>query len=127
MATTATAARTARRTATKAKRVVRKASAHVPARRVKAATRAIVTWRMASLVATGTVIVLGMAALAAAAFDPRAGRMLRAGYEGARDTLDDLPSHLPDVSLPRLESLTRQFADVGQRLGGLIRATANRF
>lgn len=127
MATTTTAARTARRTATKAKRVVRKASAHVPARKVKAATRAIVTWRMASLVATGTVIVLGMAALAAAAFDPRVGRMVRVGFDDVRDRLDDLPSHLPDVSLPRLESLTRQFAEVGQRLGGLIKATANRF
>lgn len=123
MATTTTAARTARRTATKAKRVVRKASAHVPARQVKTATKAIITWRMASLVATGTVIVLGMAALAAAAFDPRVGRLVRTGFDDVRDRLDDLP----EVSLPRLESLTRQFADVGQRLGGLIRATADRF
>jgi hypothetical protein len=58
----------------------------------------------------------------AAAVDPRADEMLRRGWRSARDAVDDLPARLPDVSLGRLESLAGQITELGQRLGGMVRA-----
>jgi hypothetical protein len=71
-----------------------------------------------SLVTLGMLVVLGTAALALAAVDPRADAVLRRGLKGARD----LPSHLP--SMHSLESAAHQIADTGQRLVGQIRDAA---
>jgi len=82
---------------------------------------------IASLVTVGAIFVLGTAALAAAAIDPRADALVRRGWKEARDSARELPSHLPAVHLPstqRLESIAHQIADAGQRLVSQVREAA---
>jgi hypothetical protein len=125
----------ARRTGAKAKRTVRNARTKVHPRRVaRQVARSSRSWGVISIVAVGTVVVLGAAAFAAAAFDPRVEETFRRGWRDASGAVRNLPSHLPDhlpeVSMPSmssLENVARQFSEAGQRLGSLIRGTANRF
>ncbi len=124
MATATTHA--ARRTGAKAKRIVRNARAKVhPQRVVRQAARTGRTVGIVSLVAIGTILVLGAAAIAAAAYDPRAEEFLRRAARQARDTVGNLPSHIPDVPAPalhRLEALASQISETGQRLGNMVRS-----
>jgi hypothetical protein len=82
---------------------------------------------IASLVTVGAIVVLGTAALAVAAVDPRADALIRRGLREARDSARQLPSQLPEVHLPsvhRLESVAHQIAEAGQKLVGQIRDAA---
>jgi hypothetical protein len=118
------------RTKRAAKRIVRRTAAKTAAARRTVAPLATHRARrigIISLIAVGTLVALGAAAMIAAAVDPRAEELLRRGWRDARNAVDDLPSRLPEVSLGRLESLAGQIAELGQRLGSFARATASRF
>jgi hypothetical protein len=133
LATATSTTRTTRRRVAP-KRIVRTAKRRIRAAAPSApAYRQARYWGIASLIAIGTLVALGTAALAAAAIDPRADELLRRSLKDARDAANDLPSHLPSVHLPAnlptlrsLESLAGQIADIGQRLAGQVRAAAQR-
>jgi hypothetical protein len=118
--TTATAPRRAKRIAhTTATKTHPRRAAPRPARKSG----------VVSMVAIGTVLVLGAAAFALAVFEPRTKELLRRGLKEVESAARELPSRLPHVSLPApslhgLENVGRQIADAGQRL---VRAAADRF
>jgi hypothetical protein len=124
---TATTQATRRRGAAKPIAARRPARPHSRRSGPSAAARTGKRLGLITLVALGTLVVLGTAALALAAVDPRADAALRRGLKDARNAARDLPSHLPSVSLPSmhsLENVAHQIADTGQRLVGQIRDAA---